>query len=298
MDEYWSQWLSFEEAFGKIYGELFKSIPIICGLFILEFFLLRNHSSLYKLCKNPKLFKFDLLSFFLYVSGAKKGIANLLLLGFIAYIAKGFLKSFNLPLIKPFLPNIVWGIFVILIYDCGTYWLHRLRHKFDLLWIHHSWHHSAEVLNPMTNFRQHPIDYLSFFFLFLLPFSILFEFNIFYFPLLFIIADIVESAAHSNLTILNRGLYPKIFVSPATHRIHHSLNEEGHNKNFGNIFVFWDKLFNTYEEPVEKEGEWFEKYPTGLKGLNEKNVSLLNYFLSIFIDTFLCMKNLILRKGS
>jgi sterol desaturase/sphingolipid hydroxylase (fatty acid hydroxylase superfamily) len=295
-DHYWFHWLSIDRFYGKFSEELLKSIPVICGLFILEFILLKKQSSLYKLFKNPKLFRLDFLSFFLYFSGFKKGIANLFLLGFIGYITQDLLKSYDLPLIRPFLPSIGWEIFVILLYDLGTYWLHRLRHKFDLLWIHHSFHHSAEVLNPMTNFRQHPIDYLSFFFLFLLPFSILFEVSIYYFPLLFIIADIIESAAHSNLTILNNGLYAKIFVSPAVHRLHHSRNEKKHDKNFGNIFIFWDKLFNTYEEPIEKEGDWFKKYPTGLKGFNEIEAPMLNYFFSIFRDTYIHLRSLILRK--
>ena len=51
----------------------------------------------------------------------------------------------------------------VVAFDLG-YWIsHWLLHKSSLLWEFHKIHHSAEVLNPFTAFRSHPVeDLLSF----------------------------------------------------------------------------------------------------------------------------------------
>jgi sterol desaturase/sphingolipid hydroxylase (fatty acid hydroxylase superfamily) len=35
-------------------------------------------------------------------------------------------------------------------------------------------------------------------------------------------------------------------VTPALHRIHHSVNTEEYNANFGTVFSIWDRLFGSY----------------------------------------------------
>jgi len=47
-----------------------------------------------------------------------------------------------------------------------------------------------------------------------------------------------------------------IIVSPAAHRIHHSAKIAHYDKNFGQTFIFWDRLFKTYQPKtvVEKLG--------------------------------------------
>ncbi|MEC7028835.1 MAG: sterol desaturase family protein, partial [Pseudomonadota bacterium] len=44
-----------------------------------------------------------------------------------------------------------------------------------------------------------------------------------------------------------------ILISPAQHQIHHSLKPEHHNKNFGEIFAFWDWMFGTLFIPDKEE---------------------------------------------
>ena len=45
-------------------------------------------------------------------------------------------------------------------------------------------------------------------------------------------------------------LFARIFVTPSTHRVHHGYNPEYIDKNFGAVFIFWDKLFGTYAPEV------------------------------------------------
>jgi hypothetical protein len=47
------------------------------------------------------------------------------------------------------------------------------------------------------------------------------------------------------------GWLEHIIVTPAHHRVHHAINPEYLDKNFGQIFIFWDKLFGTFQEERE-----------------------------------------------
>jgi hypothetical protein len=39
-------------------------------------------------------------------------------------------------------------------------------------------------------------------------------------------------------------------VTPSHHRVHHAINKEYLDKNLGQIFIFWDKLFGTFQEEL------------------------------------------------
>jgi hypothetical protein len=46
------------------------------------------------------------------------------------------------------------------------------------------------------------------------------------------------------------GFLEKIIVTPSHHRVHHAINPEYLDKNYGQIFIFWDKWFGTYQEEM------------------------------------------------
>jgi hypothetical protein len=46
------------------------------------------------------------------------------------------------------------------------------------------------------------------------------------------------------------GFLEKILVTPSHHRVHHAINKEYLDKNLGQIFIFWDKLFGTFQEEL------------------------------------------------
>jgi sterol desaturase/sphingolipid hydroxylase (fatty acid hydroxylase superfamily) len=54
----------------------------------------------------------------------------------------------------------VYMIVSIAIVDLAAFYMHYLQHKLPILWQFHKVHHSAEVMHPMSNFREHPIDNL------------------------------------------------------------------------------------------------------------------------------------------
>ena len=44
------------------------------------------------------------------------------------------------------------------------------------------------------------------------------------------------------------GWLEYIIVTPAHHRVHHAINPEYLDKNYGQIFIFWDRMFGTFQE--------------------------------------------------
>lgn len=53
-------------------------------------------------------------------------------------------------------------------------------------------------------------------------------------------------------TIGKLGWLEYVFVTPSHHRVHHASNEEYLDKNYGDIFIFWDKIFGTFKEEKQE----------------------------------------------
>jgi hypothetical protein len=48
------------------------------------------------------------------------------------------------------------------------------------------------------------------------------------------------------------GVLEHIIVTPSHHRVHHAINKEYLDKNLSQIFIFWDKLFGTYQKELKE----------------------------------------------
>jgi alkylglycerol monooxygenase len=46
----------------------------------------------------------------------------------------------------------------------------------------------------------------------------------------------------------NWHVLEKFTITPTHHPLHHSCNEDNLNKNLGETFLFWDKLFGTFKQ--------------------------------------------------
>ena len=46
------------------------------------------------------------------------------------------------------------------------------------------------------------------------------------------------------------GILESFLVTPSHHRVHHAINPEYIDKNHGQIFIIWDKLFGTFQEEL------------------------------------------------
>ena len=143
----------------------------------------------------------------------------------------------------------VW-VFAFVLYDFCYYWLHRLGHERNILWAAHSVHHQSEDYNLSTALRQTSTGFLLSW-IFYLPLAL------FGVPLL-----VFVSVAALNLLyqfwvhtrhIPKLGWYEWFFVTPSNHRAHHAQNPLYMDRNYGGVFIIWDRLFGTFQEEDDNE---------------------------------------------
>ena len=164
---------------------------------------------------------------------------------------------------------ILYMLTYILIVDFGVFLGHYLTHKVPFLWQFHKLHHSAEVLNPMTLYRQHPVDYIvnglvlgaltafahaGFSYMFADLFIVWKLGGLTLVSLIFYLGG--YNLRHSHIRLSFGPRFEKWLVSPVMHQVHHSSLEHHWDKNMGLIFSVWDRLFGTLhiyqkDEPIE-----------------------------------------------
>ncbi len=132
--------------------------------------------------------------------------------------------------------------------DFAGYWTHRVQHVFNFFWNGHIVHHSSEEFNLACALRQSISSFAKIFVVFLLPAALLGvpEKVIAVVAPLHLFAQFWYHTQHIN----RMGWLEKIIVTPSHHRVHHAINKEYIDKNYGQIFIFWDKLFGTYQEEL------------------------------------------------
>jgi sterol desaturase/sphingolipid hydroxylase (fatty acid hydroxylase superfamily) len=149
---------------------------------------------------------------------------------------------------KRVLPD--WGsgpvqlLAAVTVWDFIYYWSHRMQHESRYMWAIHVVHHSSERYNLSTALRQPVADALG------------------TFPpqgavcLLGIRPELVATARGVNLlyqywihtdAIRKLGPFERLFNTPSHHRVHHGTNLEYLDRNHAGMFIFWDKLFGTFE---------------------------------------------------
>ncbi|MXV15827.1 sterol desaturase [Pedobacter sp. HMF7056] len=143
-----------------------------------------------------------------------------------------------------------WYVWVILILatDLVWYWYHRLGHEVNVLWGAHIVHHQSEEFNYTVSARitifQAFVRTVFWSFLPLVGFH----------PDM-VIPILLFHGAYSFFThtqmIGKLGFLENILITPSHHRVHHASDEKYLNKNYGDVFVFWDMLFGTFQREQE-----------------------------------------------
>ncbi len=132
--------------------------------------------------------------------------------------------------------------------DLAGYVVHRINHEYNFFWNAHIIHHSSEEFNLACALRQNISVIFRVFTIFLLPAA-----------LLGIPGQVIAVVAPLHLFaqfwyhtqhIGKMGFLEKIIVTPSHHRVHHAINKEYLDKNYGQIFIFWDKWFHTFQEEL------------------------------------------------
>jgi len=141
-------------------------------------------------------------------------------------------------------------IVAFVLYDLCYYWLHRLSHERQILWAAHVAHHQSEEYNLSTALRQTSTGFLLGW--------------IFYVPMFLvgIPPEVMVTVGALNLIyqfwvhtrhIPELGWLEFVFVTPSNHRVHHAQNDQYVDRNYGGVFILWDRLFGTYQRELPDE---------------------------------------------
>ena len=165
--------------------------------------------------------------------------------GYVFYLAETHFALWRMDVTSPF----TW-IFSFIIYDFFYYWFHRISHERQIFWASHVAHHQSEDYNLSTALRQTGTGaFVSW---------------VFYIPmfLIGIPSYVFISVASLNLIyqfwvhsehIPKLGWFENYFVTASNHRVHHAQNEQYIDKNYGGVFIIWDRMFGTHK--IEDENE-------------------------------------------
>ncbi len=146
-----------------------------------------------------------------------------------------------------------WLTYIIafMVLDFAGYCVHRIQHEFNFFWNGHIIHHSSEEFNLACALRQSISSIANVFFVFLLPAALLGVPD----TVIAIIAPLHLFAQfwYHTIHINKMGFLEKIIVTPSHHRVHHAINPEYIDKNYSQIFIFWDKMFGTFQEELPEK---------------------------------------------
>jgi len=145
-------------------------------------------------------------------------------------------------------PIFVKMILAVMLLDLiGAWLIHFLEHRIKVLWMFHTIHHSDQHVDASTANRHHPGESV-FRFLFTCLAVFISGADVWMIMVYQSLSVICSQFNHSNINLpiwLDNGL-KLLFVTPHMHRVHHHYKRPLSDKNFGNIFSIWDRLFRTY----------------------------------------------------
>jgi sterol desaturase/sphingolipid hydroxylase (fatty acid hydroxylase superfamily) len=126
------------------------------------------------------------------------------------------------------------------------YWFHRCSHGVRLLWANHAVHHSPNEMNLSAALRFGWTGRLI-------------GANAFFLPLIWLGFPPQAVFITLNLNLLyqfylHTDWIPKlgplewVLNTPSHHRVHHAVNPEYRDRNFGGVLIVFDRLFGTFAE--------------------------------------------------
>src|SRR5215510_63445 len=178
--------------------------------------------------------------------GVAHQVANLSYVTFVAYGYEFLRHHVAIIHIESF--SVTNGVAIFLLIDLIYYLEHRMLHRYRVFWASHVVHHQSSEFNFtvalrvsilqvwMTMMSAVPIAILGF------PSSMALT--------AVLVNKFYQFWVHTRL-IGNLGAIEWVFVTPSHHRVHHARNERYLDKNFGGMFIIWDRIFGTFEPEGE-----------------------------------------------
>lgn len=146
-------------------------------------------------------------------------------------------------------PAIVAIIAAVIIMDFIIYLQHVMVHAVPVLWRLHRVHHADPDYDVTTGARFHTLEIIL---------SMLIKFATIVLLGAPVVAVIIFEVVLNAMAMFNHGnvrlpagldrLLRMFFVTPDMHRVHHSVEDDEANSNFGFNLSWWDRLMGTYRD--------------------------------------------------
>ena len=139
---------------------------------------------------------------------------------------------------------------LLLVRSLAAYWLHRWMHRSRWLWRIHRVHHADTAIDCTTGLRNHPFEAL----VVTLPTVALVLAlgpplaSVAAVEAVLLIANFWQHAAIALPAAPARRL-EWLVITPRLHLLHHSQAKQDHDRNFGDLFSLWDRMFGTFAPP-------------------------------------------------
>ena len=144
-----------------------------------------------------------------------------------------------------------WYTWVIAILgvDLSFYTYHRIAHRVRLIWATHQAHHSSEYFNFATALRQKwnnsgeilmwiPLPLLG-----VPPWMVFASWSV---------NLIYQFWVHTERIGKLWRPFEFVFNTPSHHRVHHGMDAEYLDRNYGGIFIVWDRMFRSFQPELSR----------------------------------------------
>jgi len=138
-------------------------------------------------------------------------------------------------------------ILSVIVMDAMIYIQHVMMHAIPLLWRLHRVHHADLDYDVTTGARFHPLEIIL---------SMLIKFATIFLLGPPVVAVVIFEVLLNATAMFNHGnvklpasvdrVLRWFVVTPDMHRVHHSVEDDEANSNFGFNLPWWDRLFGTY----------------------------------------------------
>ncbi|NIM29334.1 MAG: sterol desaturase family protein [Gammaproteobacteria bacterium] len=158
----------------------------------------------------------------------------------------------------------------VLVLDLAIYLQHVMFHAVPLLWRFHRMHHADLDFDVTTGVRFHPVEIVL---SMLIKFAVIIALGppalaVFLFE---VILNATSMFNHGNVRIASGvdRVLRLLVVTPDMHRVHHSVEQDETNSNFGFNLPWWDRIFGTYRDQP-RAGH--DAMSIGIHGFTERRV--------------------------
>ena len=150
---------------------------------------------------------------------------------------------------NPFWVSPAGWLLAVVFYDFCYYWLHRAGHEVAVFWAAHVVHHQSQDYNLSTALRQTSTGALLGW-IFYLPMAIAGVPPLVYGTVALI--DLLYQYWVHTEHVGRLGWFDRVFCSPSNHRVHHAVNDDYLDRNYGGILIVWDRLFGSFRDEGER----------------------------------------------